>query len=87
MSDLTKKALAEALKNRLSKTTLKNITIKDLTDDCGLNRQTFYYHFSDIYELMEWIFVDEANRILNLDYIDYDIKKIKRITGFIYLHP
>ena len=74
MSDLTKKALAEALKNRLSKTTLKNITIKDLTDDCGLNRQTFYYHFSDIYELMEWIFVDEANRILNLDYIDYDIK-------------
>ena len=66
MSDLTKKALAEALKNRLSKTTLKNITIKDLTDDCGLNRQTFYYHFSDIYELMEWIFVDEANRILNL---------------------
>ena len=80
MSDLTKKALAEALKNRLSKTTLKNITIKDLTDDCGLNRQTFYYHFSDIYELMEWIFVDEANRILNLDYIDYDIKTILEKT-------
>ena len=74
------KALAEALKNRLSKTTLKNITIKDLTDDCGLNRQTFYYHFSDIYELMEWIFVDEANRILNLDYIDYDIKTILEKT-------
>lgn len=76
MSDLTKRALAEALKNRLSKTTLKNITIKDLTDDCGLNRQTFYYHFSDIYELMEWIFVDETNRILNIEYIDYDIKTI-----------
>ena len=70
MSDLTKRALA----------TLKNITIKDLTDDCGLNRQTFYYHFSDIYELMEWIFVDEANRILNLDYIDYDIKTILEKT-------
>jgi AcrR family transcriptional regulator len=76
MSDLTKRALAEALKTRLSKTTLKNITIKDLTDDCGLNRQTFYYHFSDIYELMEWIFVDEANRILDLDYIDDDIGAI-----------
>ena len=76
MSDLTKRALAEALKTRLSKTTLKNITIKNLTDDCGLNRQTFYYHFSDIYELMEWVFVDEANRILNLDYIDYDIRTI-----------
>ncbi len=76
MSDLTKRALAEALKTRLSKTTLKNITIKDLTDDCGLNRQTFYYHFSDIYELMEWIFVDEANRILDLDYLDDDIGTI-----------
>lgn len=76
MSDLTKRALAEALKARLSKTTLKNITIKNLTDDCGLNRQTFYYHFSDIYELMEWIFLDEANKILKGNYFDYDIDKI-----------
>ena len=80
MSDLTKRALAEALKNRLSKTTLKNITIKDLTDDCGLNRQTFYYHFSDIYELMEWIFVDETNKILKADYMDYDIRTILEKT-------
>ena len=76
MSDLTKRALAEALKTRLTQTTLKNITIKDLTDDCGLNRQTFYYHFSDVYELMEWIFIEEANRILDLDYIDDDIGAI-----------
>lgn len=80
MSDLTKRALAEALKNRLSKTTVKNITIKDLTDDCGLNRQTFYYHFSDIYGLMEWIFVDETNKILNADYMDYDIRTILEKT-------
>ena len=80
MSDLTKRALAEALKNRLSKTTVKNITIKDLTDDCGLNRQTFYYHFSDIYELMEWIFVDETNKILKADYMDYDIRTILEKT-------
>ncbi len=76
MSDLTKRALAEALKTRLTQTTLKNITIKDLTDDCGLNRQTFYYHFSDVYELMEWIFIEEANRILGLDYMDDDISAI-----------
>ena len=80
MSDLTKRALAEALKNRLSKTTVKNITIKDLTDDCGLNRQTFYYHFSDIYGLMEWIFVDETNKILKADYMDYDIRTILEKT-------
>lgn len=80
MSDLTKRALAEALKNRLSKTTVKNITIKDLTDDCGLNRQTFYYHFSDIYGRMEWIFVDETNKILNADYMDYDIRTILEKT-------
>ena len=65
MSDLTKKALAEALKNRLSKTTLKNITIKDLTDDCGLNRQTFYYHFRDIYDLMEWTLENDIRDYLS----------------------
>lgn len=29
-------------------------------DDCGLNRQTFYYHFQDIYELLGWIYQTEA---------------------------
>lgn len=54
----TKKALAQSLRNLLMKRTLDKITVKDIVEDCGVNRQTFYYHFHDIYDLLEWIFED-----------------------------
>ena len=53
MSEITKKALATSLKKLLSKKELSKITISNITDDCGVNRQTFYYHFRDIYDLLE----------------------------------
>ena len=31
---------------------------------CGVNRQTFYYHFDDVYDLLEWVFEQDANRVL-----------------------
>lgn len=36
------------------------ITIRELTDDCGVNRQTFYYHFTDIVDLLEWMYHEET---------------------------
>lgn len=59
-SHLTKKALAAALKQRMTSAPLNKITVKHLVDDCGLNRQTFYYHFQDIFELLGWIYQTEA---------------------------
>ena len=55
----TKRALATSLKNMLSKKTLDKITVKDIVDDCNLNRQTFYYHFHDTYALLEWMRSEE----------------------------
>jgi probable dihydroxyacetone kinase regulator len=60
MSITTKQALAQSLKNLMKKSTLNQITVKDLVLDCGVNRQTFYYHFRDIYDLIEWIYKKEA---------------------------
>ncbi len=54
MPRMTKKRLSDALKQMLAKMDLEKITIGDLADLCGINRKTFYYHFKDIYELMEW---------------------------------
>lgn len=65
MSQITKKALAASLKTLLEKTTLDKITIKDIVDMCGINRQTFYYHFQDVYSLLDWIFVNEAERVIS----------------------
>ena len=64
MSQITKRALAASLKKMLERTTLDKITVVDLAEDCGVNRQTFYYHFQDIYDLTEWIFLDETTRAL-----------------------
>ena len=61
---MTKKALASALKRLLEHKTLDKITVSDLTDLCGLNRQTFYYHFKDIYALLEWIYREDAPRVI-----------------------
>ena len=42
---------------------LDKITIQDIADQCGINRNTFYYHFEDIYSLIETIFKDHLNTI------------------------
>ena len=39
---------------------LSKITITNITKDCGVNRQTFYYHFKDVYDLLEWIYMNEV---------------------------
>ena len=53
-----------SLKNLLLKKPLDKITINDITEDCGINRMTFYYHFKDIYDLIEWCCVEDAKKAL-----------------------
>lgn len=64
MSQVTKRALEASLKNLLLKKPLDKITINDITEDCGINRMTFYYHFKDIYDLIEWCCVEDAKKAL-----------------------
>lgn len=71
MSQVTKRALAHSLKNLLLKKPLNKITISDIADDCGISRMTFYYHFKDIYDLVEWTCLEEANKALK-EYKTYD---------------
>ena len=53
MSQTTKRALEASLKKLLLEKPLNKITINDITEDCGVNRMTFYYHFKDIYDLVD----------------------------------
>ncbi len=64
MSKVTKRALETSLKRLLLQKPLDKITISDITDDCELNRMTFYYHFKDIYDLIEWSCVEDAKSAL-----------------------
>lgn len=60
----TKKILVKSLQYILKTKPLDKITITQLVEECGINRQTFYYHFHDIYELVEYMFLLELENIL-----------------------
>ena len=62
MSDslITKKAIATSLKDLMRKKDLQKISVSDIVGHCGINRQTFYYHFKDKYDLVNWIYYNEV---------------------------
>lgn len=64
MSNTTKTALEASLKRLLLHKKIDKITISDLTTDCGISRMSFYYHFKDIYDLVEWVCVEDGKRAL-----------------------
>ena len=64
MSNLTTKAIKEAFLELLSKKSIDQITIKDITSRCGVSRNTFYYHFSDITALLEEIMMGEVDELI-----------------------
>ena len=64
MSQVTKRALEASLKSLLLQKPLSKITVTDITEDCGINRMAFYYHFKDIYDLVEWCCQEDASRAL-----------------------
>ena len=59
---LTKEALAKALKELLHERPLDKISVKDITEHCGMSRNNFYYHFQDKYELISWNFYDDISK-------------------------
>ena len=71
MANGTKAALGAALKQMMRVKPIGKITVKDLVEICGVNRQTFYYHFDDVYDLLEWVFEEDANRVLPRQ-VDYE---------------
>ncbi|WP_310605257.1 dihydroxyacetone kinase transcriptional activator DhaS [Anaerosporobacter sp.] len=70
-SMITKQAIATGFKQLMNEKTFDKITILDITKTCDLNRQTFYYHFHDKYELLNWIFYTEVIQVLT-DELSFD---------------
>ena len=80
----TKKALAASLKKIMQQKPFSKITISEIIRDCGLNRNTFYYHFEDIYALLHWMFEEEAIDVVKHFDLLFDYKDaIRFIVGYI----
>ena len=83
-SNITKKALAQSLKELGATKNLDKITVADITDHCGVNRQTFYYHFNDKYDLINWIFYTEFVSNIHLEEYKDALQLLEDICVYLY---
>ena len=58
-STITKRLIADSLKELTKTKTFDKISVKDISKKCDINRQTFYYHFEDKYVLLKWIYEND----------------------------
>ena len=70
-SYITEKALADSIKKLMFSRSINKITVKEVTDQCNINRRTFYNHFNDTYELLGWLYehevIEELEQYYNLE--------------------
>lgn len=64
-SQNTKIMLAETLLSLLEKKPISKITVSEIVSLCDINRKTFYYHFQDVYDLLEWHLDTELQKAMN----------------------
>lgn len=64
MPNFTKKAIKESFIKLLNQRPLNQITVKDIVEDCGINRNSFYYHFQDIPALLDEIITEQLTEIV-----------------------
>ena len=65
MAHLTEAAIQDTFLKLLSEQPFDKITVTQLVDECQITRRTFYYHYSDLYELLDTILRRETERALD----------------------
>lgn len=64
MANFTKQAIKASFLKLLNEQPLSKISVRDIVEDCGINRNSFYYHFQDIPSLLGEIIAEETGRII-----------------------
>jgi len=63
----TKEKIAMAVKDLMRQKSIRKITVQDIMDETGMKRQSFYYHFQDIYDVIEWICYKDLIHKVNVE--------------------
>ena len=63
-SSLTKRALAQTMKELMAREPFSKISVGEICEACGMSRKSFYYHFRDKYDLVNWIFDTEFIEVI-----------------------
>ena len=67
MAKFTKQAIMKCLMDMLKTQSVEKITVKDICETCEINRNTFYYYFSDIYDVLDSVFAEETKTLLEFE--------------------
>lgn len=70
MAKQTQKFIMSTFMQLLENESLDKITVRDIVEECEINRNTFYYHYSDIYDLLDDVFRVETEKFLEQDVDD-----------------
>lgn len=65
MPNFTKKAIKDTFLSLLDERPLNRITVKDIVEACGINRNSFYYHFEDLPALLEEIIAERVRELID----------------------
>lgn len=63
MAQFTEKAIMDAFVRLLDQMPLDKITVRDIITECGISRNTFYYHYGDVYALLETLLRQEMQKL------------------------
>ena len=82
-SNITKRALATSLKELMAEQPFEKINVAQICERCDMNRKSFYYHFKDKYDLVNWIFDTEFIALLKDENLDVSHSNYKERWAFI----
>lgn len=83
-SQITKLALADSMKELMEEKSMSKITIADITEGCNLSRKSFYYHFKDKFDLVNWIFYTEFVSVVQKSSTAYMWDFLESICEYLY---
>lgn len=83
MAKFTKRAIMACLLELLKTKNIDKITVKDICEKCEINRNTFYYYFCDIYDVLNSIFLDEIEKLVSSEDISSFYDTYKRAASIL----
>lgn len=83
-ANITKSALARSMKKLMGERDFQKISVTDICEMCGMNRKSFYYHFKDKYDLMNWIFYTDFVSMITLEKISSGWDLLAAVMNLFY---
>lgn len=83
-SSITKRALASTMKQLMETTPFSKISVSDICAACGMHRKSFYYHFKDKYDLINWIFYHDFIELSVRSAPDSFSELYRRLCSYFY---